>query len=236
MQQPEFQERYFDPSAELPYGAGPEDVADAIKEFYTFYSELNEFLLESGFGRMESILRANNALSDFVGNVVTEAVADQSDALIHNQKPDGFPDLLPVNEDEYAEQDHEVHHGDDGIETKCSKSNGGWQAHNDEEAWFIVFRYERGDPDEVIEDMAPIRSHRFSQGTSMKTTGAIPGVVMDHGGPSLRQSSRPECTSFGATRYIKTQTPSRVEVRNWFGTDDNRRGSTLCLPKKIPNT
>jgi hypothetical protein len=157
VRQPEFQERCFNPNAELPYGAEPEDVADAIKEFYTFYSELNEFLLESGFGRIESILRANNALSDFVGNVVTEAVADQSDALIHNQKPDGFPDLLPVNGDEYAEQDYEVHHGDDGIETKCSKSNGGWQAHNNEEAWFIVFRYERGDPDEVVEDMAPLQ-------------------------------------------------------------------------------
>lgn len=144
MEQPKFKERYFNPDAELPYGAEPENVADAIDEFYTFYSELNEFLLNSGFGRIESILRANNALSDFIGNVVTEAVADQSDALIHNQKPDGFPDLLPVNKAEYAEQDYEVHHGTEGIETKCSKSSGGWQAHNNEEAWFIVFRYERG--------------------------------------------------------------------------------------------
>lgn len=157
MEEPQFQDRYFNPNADLPYGVAPDDVADAIRDFYTFYTELNGFLLESGFGRIESILRANNALSDFIGNVVTEAVADQSDALIHNQKPDGFPDLLPVENEAYAEQGYEVHHGDEGIETKCSKSNGGWQAHNNEKAWFIVFRYERGDPEESIEEMAPIQ-------------------------------------------------------------------------------
>ncbi|MFW6436403.1 MAG: hypothetical protein ACOCYZ_02080 [Halococcoides sp.] len=108
-------------------------------------------------GRIETVLRANNALSDFIGNVATEELANSSDSLIINQKPDGFPDLLPIDHDGYAAQDYEVHHGEHGIETKCSKSKGGWQAHNNEEAWFIVFRYERGDPDADITDMAPIR-------------------------------------------------------------------------------
>ena len=80
-----------------------------------------------------------------------------SDALIVNQKPDGFPDLLPLDNDQYAAEDYVIHHGDEGIETKCSKSNGGWQAHNNESAWFIVFRYTRGDPEVAIEDMEPIR-------------------------------------------------------------------------------
>ena len=157
MERPEFQDDYFNPNANLPYGVTPEEVGEAIQEFYDFYGDLNEFLLAEDHGRLETVLRANNALSDFVGNVATEELANVSDALIVNQKPDGFPDLLPLDNDEYAAEDYDIHHGEEGIETKCSKSNGGWQAHNNESAWFIVFRYTRGDPEETIEDMEPIR-------------------------------------------------------------------------------
>ena len=157
MERPEFQDDYFNPNANLPYGVTPEEVGEAIRGFYDFYGDLNEFLLAEDHGRLETVLRANNALSDFVGNVATEELANVSDALIVNQKPDGFPDLLPLDNDEYAAEDYDIHHGEEGIETKCSKSNGGWQAHNNESAWFIVFRYTRGDPEETIEDMEPIR-------------------------------------------------------------------------------
>lgn len=157
MERPEFQDDYFNPNANLPYDVIPEEVGEAIQEFYDFYGDLNEFLLAEDHGRLETVLRANNALSDFVGNVATEELANVSDALTVNQKPDGFPDLLPLDNNEYAAQDYDIHHGNEGIETKCSKSNGGWQAHNDESAWFIVFRYTRGDPEESIEDMEPIR-------------------------------------------------------------------------------
>jgi len=157
MESPEFEENYFNPDVELPYGVSPSDVGTAIEEFYDFYAALNEFLLSEDHGRLETVLRANKALSDFVGNVVTEELADASDALILNQKQDGFPDLLPVENDEYAERDYEVHHGDEGIQTKCSKSNGGWQAHNNESAWFIVFRYVRGSPEDSVEKMETIR-------------------------------------------------------------------------------
>jgi len=140
VQPPEFNEDRFNPDAELPYGLEPEEVAEAVRSFYGFYDDLNRFLLDENHGRIETVLRANNALSDFVGNVVTEELADASDSLVVNRKPDGFPDLLPVDRDEYADDGYEIHHGDHGIETKCSKSSGGWQAHNNEEAWFIVFR------------------------------------------------------------------------------------------------
>lgn|GEM_PF-903939 len=157
MQTPEFKQDWFNPNADLPYGVEPNEVRTAIKEFYDFYDDLNRFLMREDHGRIETVLRANNALSDFIGNVATEELAQASDALIINQKQDGFPDILPVDNEEYAEQDYEVHHGTEGIETKCSKSNGGWQAHNNEEAWFVVFRYERGDPESDLQDMEPIR-------------------------------------------------------------------------------
>jgi len=157
VEHPEFKDRFFNDNAKLPYGVKPNEVREAIISFYDFYQDLNEFLMEEDHGRIETVLRANNALSDFIGNAATEELSNATDALIVNQKPDGFPDLLPTNNDEYRDRGFEVHHGDHGIETKCSKSNGGWQAHNNENARFIVFRYERGDPDDDIEGMDPIR-------------------------------------------------------------------------------
>lgn len=157
MRTPEYHEDWFNPNAELPYGVTPEEVRTAIKEFYDFYGDLNRFLMSEDHGRIETVLRANNALSDFIGNVATEELALASDALHINEKPDGFPDILPVDNEEYAAQDYKIHHGMEGIETKCSKSNGGWQAHNNEEAWFVVFRYERGDADADLEEMDPIQ-------------------------------------------------------------------------------
>lgn len=179
MQTPEFQERYFNPNAELPYGVTPGEVREAIKGFYHFYNDLNRFLMREDHGRIETVLRANNALSDFIGNVATEELASATDALIVNQKPDGFPDLLPTNNDEYAAQDYEVHHGEHGIETKCSKSSGGWQAHNNEEAWFIVFRYERGDAEADINHMEPIRFTQILAGNLNKDDWSHSGRTGD---------------------------------------------------------
>lgn len=153
MERPEFQERFFNPNAELPYDVQPDDFRHATEETYQIYADLCEYLLEEGHGRIETLIRANNALSDLIGNIATESLADAADSLVHNQKSDGWPDLLPV--DHYT--DYEVMHGDEGIETKCSKSSGGWNAHNNEEGWFIIFRYERGDEDADPADMAPVR-------------------------------------------------------------------------------
>ncbi|PSQ52951.1 hypothetical protein BRD20_04400 [Halobacteriales archaeon SW_8_65_20] len=157
MRTPEFNDDWFNPNADLPYGVEPDEIRTAIEQFYAFYADLNQFLMREDHGRIETVLRANNALSDFIGNVATEELAQASDSLIINQKQDGFPDILPIDNETYADQAYEIHHGGDGIETKCSKSSGGWQAHNNEEAWFIVFRYERGDPEDEIDEMDPIR-------------------------------------------------------------------------------
>ena len=153
MSNPEFKERYFNSNADLPYGVQPKEVADAIKEWYDLYNGINDYLHREGYHSIENLLRANNALSDFVGDILTDNLAEASDVLIKNQKQDGFPDILPVENDDYESKDYRVHHGDEGIETKCSQQNGGWQAHNNESAWFVIFRYASIDRDVRPEEM-----------------------------------------------------------------------------------
>lgn len=153
MSNAEFRERYFNPNATLPYGVEPEEAAEAIEEWYDLYNGLNEYLHSEGHYSIENLLRANNALSDFVGDILTDEFAEASDALIKNQKQDGFPDVLPLDNDEYESNDYRVHHGEAGIETKCSQQNGGWQAHNNEQAWFVIFRYAPIDRDVPPKEM-----------------------------------------------------------------------------------
>ena len=152
MESPTYRDDYLNTSATLPYGLTPEEIGQAIQRFYNFYTGLNEYLAENENGRLETLIRANNSLSDLIGHRITEYIAEASDALVLNQKPDGYPDILPRGE--YDEDS--AHHGGRGIETKCSQANGGWQAHNNEDGWFLIIRYVRGDEAESVHEMAPI--------------------------------------------------------------------------------
>ena len=68
-------------------------------------------------------------------------IAKVSKTLDANLKVGGHPDLLP--KDYYTS--NLVLKGDEGIEVKASIQKGGWQGHNPEECWLIVFRYAIGE-------------------------------------------------------------------------------------------
>lgn len=58
-----------------------------------------------------------------------------------NRKVGGHPDLLPKGH--YTSK--LVLKGDAGIEVKSSIQSGGWQGHNPEDCWLMVFRYAVGE-------------------------------------------------------------------------------------------
>jgi len=217
---PEFHERYLNPDAELPYGVTTEDFRGAIRETYQIYGDITEYLLEEGHGRIETLIRANNALSDLIGNIATEALADESDALVHNQKPDGWPDLLPVNHyDDYAQM-----YGDEGIETKCSKASGGWNAHNNKEGLFVIFRYVRGDEGANPHEMMPVRfvqvlaahleeddwSHSGRDDESRRT---ITSAVQERGMDKLRSNPVYQNPEYISGRAQKKEQFRRIHAR-----------------------
>jgi hypothetical protein len=70
-------------------------------------------------------------------------IARASATLEANLKVGGYPDLLP--EDHYSSR--YVLKGDAGIEVKASIQKGGWQGHNPEDAWVMIFRYTVGKQD-----------------------------------------------------------------------------------------
>lgn len=127
-------EDYFNYDASLPYGLTVAEVRRAIIDTYDFLFDLN--LVSKGYTRLEDLLLGNSR-SGMVSEILVKNVAENSRTLTRNRKVGGHPDLIPRGK----HLNDEVLHGDEGIEVKTSKQSGGWQGHNPEDAWILVFRY-----------------------------------------------------------------------------------------------
>jgi hypothetical protein len=134
--------RYVNRRVVLPYGLKVEEVENAVAETYRLFHGLNEFLERSGFRALEELL-LGNSLSGIISEFLVKNIARASETLEANMKVGGHPDLLPKGH--YSS--NLVLKGDEGIEVKSSIQRGGWQGHNPEDCWLMVFRYAIGEQD-----------------------------------------------------------------------------------------
>lgn len=131
--------RYVNHATTLPYGLTVAQVAEGVAETYRLYDGINRFLASSGFRPLEELL-LGNSLSGLVSELLVKNIARVSTTLVANRKVGGHPDLLP--KDKYP--DCSVLKSTDGIEVKTSQRPGGWQGHNPEDCWVMIFRYRVG--------------------------------------------------------------------------------------------
>ena len=75
-----------------------------------------------------------------ISEFLVKNIARTAETLEANAKVGGHPDLLPQGH--YAS--NLVLKGDEGLEIKSSIQRGGWQGHNPEDCWLMVFRYAIG--------------------------------------------------------------------------------------------
>ncbi len=127
-------EGYVNRRAILPYGLTVEEVERAVAETYRLFHGLNDYLSQHEFRPLEELL-LGNSLSGIISEFLVKNITKSSSVLEANTKGGGHPDLLP--KDYYASS--AVLKGDLGIEVKCSIQKGGWQGHNPEECWLMVF-------------------------------------------------------------------------------------------------
>jgi len=130
--------------AVLPYGLKVEEVEQAVAETYRLFHGLNDFLLSGGFRPLEELL-LGNSLSGIISEFLVKNIARASETLEANMKIGGHPDLLPKGH--YAS--NLVLKGDEGIEVKSSIQRGGWQGHNPEDCWLMIFRHAIGEQEIV---------------------------------------------------------------------------------------
>jgi hypothetical protein len=131
--------RYINRDARLPYGLTHDEIAHAVAETYRLFHGVNDYLIGAGFRTLEDLI-LGNSLSGIVSEFLVKNIARSSATLEANLKIGGYPDLLPKGH--YAS--NLVLKGAAGIEIKASIQSGGWQGHNPEDCWLMVFRYTVG--------------------------------------------------------------------------------------------
>lgn len=132
--------RYVNARVELPYGLTVSEVETATAQSYRLFHGLNDYLVESGFRPLEELL-LGNSLSGIISELLVKNIASASSTLEANLKVGGYPDLLPKGRYDSSF----VLKGEEGIEVKASIQKGGWQGHNPEDCWLMVFRYAVGE-------------------------------------------------------------------------------------------
>lgn len=135
----------FNPHAKIPYGVSSTDVFHAMLDFTDFLETANTALALKKMERMEDLLMPAN-FSSMVGEFITSNLPKHCPSVAKNTYHNGHPDLLPACK---YPRNAAQHAGADGIEVKASRYLKGWQGHNPEDAWLMVFIFESGRPSDA---------------------------------------------------------------------------------------
>lgn len=149
------QDRHFNPNAQLPYGLEVEHVKEAMNSFLDFLGFINDQLQTKGTPPLETMLMAAN-FSSIVGEYMTSSIPRHCPTIVKNNYHNGHPDMIPAGM--FAKD--ECQHGVEGIEVKGSRYLSGWQGHNAEACFLMVFCFESGRPSDVSKGVAP-KDFRF---------------------------------------------------------------------------
>jgi len=116
------------------------EVRGAVEAVYEFLYAVNSALGKQELGLFEE-LALGNTFSGLLSEILVKNIAKCSRSLMRNKHVGGHPDLLPVG---HPRGDNQLRCGQ-GVEIKTSRQSSGWQGHNPEVGWLIVFRYELAD-------------------------------------------------------------------------------------------
>ncbi len=127
----------FNQGCYLPYGLIVEHVQQAMSDFLDFLGFINQKLHTKGIPRLEKFLMPAN-FSSIVGEFMNLTLPKYCHTLIKNQYHNGHPDLIPIGKF----PNNAVQHSTEGIEVKGSRHRAGWQGHNPESVWLMVFYFD----------------------------------------------------------------------------------------------
>ena len=127
----------FNPNCVIPYGCTVNDIMQGMVDFSEFLGFLNRQLYRRNLSRLESMLMPAN-FSSLVGEFMHTAITKYCNTLVKNAYHNGHPDLIPKG----IYTGDSVLHGSHGIEIKGSRNRSGWQKHNAENVWLMVFVFD----------------------------------------------------------------------------------------------
>jgi hypothetical protein len=111
-------------------------------DFTDFLRTVDTELVRKRMVRLEDMLMPAN-FSSMVGEFITSNLPKHCPTIAKNTYHNGHPDLLPAGK---YPGNAAQHVGADGIEVKASRYKKGWQGHNPEDVWLMVFVFAGGRP------------------------------------------------------------------------------------------
>ena len=136
---------HFNSNAKIPFGVSVEHVFLAMVDFTDFLRTVDSELVRNRMSRLEEMLMPAN-FSSMVGEFITSDLPKHCPTVAKNAYHNGHPDLLPAGK---YPRNCAQHVGADGIEVKASRYQRGWQGHNAEDVWLMVFVFEGGRPSDA---------------------------------------------------------------------------------------
>lgn len=130
----------LNPKAVIPFGVTSEHVYKVMKDFTDFLGFIDTQLISKEMSRFEDMLMPAN-FSSVVGEFMSGTIPKYCKTVVKNRYHNGHPDLLPAGK---YPKDSAQHAGSDGIEVKASRYLQGWQGHNPEDVWLMVFVFQSG--------------------------------------------------------------------------------------------
>ncbi len=127
----------FNLDAQIPYGLTIQHIKSAMEAYLKFLSFINNQLHSIAIDRLESFLMPAN-FSSMVGEFMTSTIPKFCPSMAKNAYHNGHPDLLPKG----MFPENSIQHSTDGIEVKASRHQSGWQGHNPENVWLMVFVFD----------------------------------------------------------------------------------------------
>lgn len=127
----------FNMSADLPYGLEVGHVKAAMQEFLDFLGFVNQQLYTRQITRLEAFLMSAN-FSSIVGEFMSATIPKYCPTITKNTYHNGHPDMLPAGKFPGDAAQHE----EEGIEVKGSRYLKGWQGHNPEDTFLMVFVFD----------------------------------------------------------------------------------------------
>lgn len=140
----------FNKQVVLPCGLTTTHVQKGMADFLDFLGFLNQQLNTRELQRLESFLMPAN-FSSMVGEFMSATIPKYCRTLAKNTYHNGHPDLVPKGK---YERDA-CQYGTEGIEIKASRHTSGWQGHDPEDAWLMVFVFDASSARDASQGIDP---------------------------------------------------------------------------------
>ena len=127
----------FNANCKIPYGLSSGHIKSSLDDFIDFLGFMNRQLITKKIPRLETFLMPAG-FSSLVGEFMNVRIPVYCETLVKNKYHNGHPDLIPAGKF----PDDSVQHSTVGIEVKGSRNRSGWQGHNPEKIWLMVFVFD----------------------------------------------------------------------------------------------